>query len=436
MGGTSLIFPSVHTWPTFICECCTVRAVLDRELHSARDTFLMLLERMRLLDIARHWATGTHRQYQNRLRRISQFEQLFRVPILRSGSLAFPPRDPAIPLMWAHEFETIRPQPQGRRPDMEHRLQFNTIRSLRSAVSYYLALDSVIRQPSLGVYDARRNFLHSTGRYTDSAIFSLFSAGLASRIGNDPKPSLVLLQRHVRALDRDLDLRYRAARTPAQRRELATAGFANLTFWLGWLRARETFNLRWCDVEYIASLDNLPSSFPPLGALLYRLGPETKSERTRRADVICAAKTRGGFDLSRWYHRCRQASSLRLLDAAYDTTFIFCHPTGGLWNSHYFRTAYLYPLLRTLQAAGDAHLTPFTDAPGNRLEDKIWSMHSYRRGARTHVSKKRGPQHRRATETQVYEHARWTRRRGGEPVDVQYRDWDYADRIEITYLSM
>lgn len=435
-GPAGLTFPSITTWPTFICECCTVRAILDRELLTPRDTVLMLLERMRILDIARHWASGTHRQYQGRLNRLAQFERLFHLRVLHPGHLDTPPRDAAIPLMWAHEFETIRPQPRGRRADLEHRLQFNTIRSLRSAVSYFLALDSVIRQPSLGMYDGRRNFLHASGRYTDSAIFSLFSAGLATRIGNDPKPSLVLLYRHVLALDRDLDLRFRAATSAVQRTELATAGFANLTFWLGWLRAREAFNLRWCDVEYLPSLDDLPPSFPPLGALLYRLGPETKSERSRRADVICAAHTRGGFDLARWYHRCQLCAGLRSCDTPYDTSHIFRHPTGGVWTSQYFRTAYLYPLLRTLQAAGDAHLTPFTNDPGNRLEDKIWSMHSYRRGARTHVSKKRGPHHRRATDTQVYEHARWSKRRNGEPVDVQYRDWTYADRIELTYLSM
>ena len=46
-GG--LTFPDVVVWPTFVCEACTVRAVLDRELTGADDWKLMCFERMRLL---------------------------------------------------------------------------------------------------------------------------------------------------------------------------------------------------------------------------------------------------------------------------------------------------------------------------------------------------------------------------------------------------
>lgn len=393
---------------------------------------------MRLLDLARHWATGTHSQYQARLRRITSFEHTFSLRILGSTILHVPPRDPLIPLMWLHEYESIRPPARGRRgrhTDPDAPRTFNTIRGFRSAVSYFLALDSVIRAPSTGVLDGS-SFLHVSGRYTDSAIFSMFSSGLATRIGDEPKPSWILLVRHIQHLDEDLHLRYQAARSIQQRLEIAKAGFANLTFWLGWLRSREVFTLRWCDVTYLPLIDDLPPSFPRIGGLLYRLAAETKSSRHRRADVICATPTRSGFDLGTWFSRCISSAGLDLLTAQYDTSPIFTHPTGGSWTSHYFRTAYLFPMLRILQARGDPHLRPFTNTPGNRLEDKFWSMHSYRRGARSHVSKRRGPTHRKATETQVYEHARWTRKRSGEAVDIQYRDWTYADRVEITFLSM
>ena len=44
-------------------------------------------------------------------------------------------------------------------------------------------------------------------------------------IGDDVNPSLALLERHVLALDADLDDQYRFAATASQRREAALGGF-------------------------------------------------------------------------------------------------------------------------------------------------------------------------------------------------------------------
>jgi hypothetical protein len=43
---------------------------------------------------------------------------------------------------------------------------------------------------------------------------------------------------------------------------------------------------------------------------------------------------------------------------------------------------------------------------------------------------------RKASQDQVYEHARWRRRRSSEAIDKQYDDWTEADRIALTLLSM
>ena len=62
-----LIFPDVAEWPNFTCEACTVRAVLNRELFVRGDQRLLRLERMRLIDIASHWAPSTLKQYKYKL---------------------------------------------------------------------------------------------------------------------------------------------------------------------------------------------------------------------------------------------------------------------------------------------------------------------------------------------------------------------------------
>jgi hypothetical protein len=50
----------------FICEACTVRSVLKRELSLyPSDTVLLMLERARLIDLTNHWARGTHSIHRN-----------------------------------------------------------------------------------------------------------------------------------------------------------------------------------------------------------------------------------------------------------------------------------------------------------------------------------------------------------------------------------
>jgi hypothetical protein len=40
--------------------------------------------------------------------------------------------------------------------------------------------------------------------------------------------------------------------------------------------------------------------------------------------------------------------------------------------------------------------------------------------------------YRRATEAEIYEHARWRRRRQSEAIDVIYREWGLRDRVKLT----
>jgi hypothetical protein len=58
--------------------------------------------------------------------------------------------------------------------------------------------------------------------------------------------------------------------------------------------------------------------------------------------------------------------------------------------------------------AGDVHLGPFDGLNGSKtLEQVFYSMHSYRRGAQSVVSKRRLPPLHQATTDEVNEHGRW-----------------------------
>ena len=114
---------------------------------------------------------------------------------------------------------------------------------------------------------------------------------------------------------------------------------------------------------------------------------------------------------------------------------VFTHQNGNRWTSAYFRKTYLWPGLEEQQRQGDPFLKAFDGSPGNTIREKIWSLHTYRRGARSHVSKCHTGQYRRATKDQIYEHARWTRSRRREDIDVMYREWTLTDRILLTPYS-
>ena len=64
-------FPSMEYVPNYMCEACTGRAVLGRELgESDEDVSILLLERMRMIDIANRWAQCTISHYTYVIRRI------------------------------------------------------------------------------------------------------------------------------------------------------------------------------------------------------------------------------------------------------------------------------------------------------------------------------------------------------------------------------
>ena len=155
-------------------------------------------------------------------------------------------------------------------------------------------------------------------------------------------------------------------------------------------------------------------------------------------DLPLAYQTLSGYCLGKWFHRARRSSGIGA-DYQDCTARVFIHPSGTPWTSYYYRHEFLYPSLRRQQAAGDAMLAAFDGTPGNTLEDTFWSLHCFRRGARSQAS--RGGhfgrhRFRKALKSQVYEHGRWRRRRSSEEIDIVYQAWTLLEKIQITLYCM
>jgi hypothetical protein len=418
------VFPAVQHWANFVCEACTVRSVVDRELGALGDKELLLLERMRIIDIAHSWSPGTHVQYQSKLGYLRLFER--RHPGLHILSALAPPRPPSgpvIPLMWAEEAYSLKQS--NRRGDA--RVTYGTIRQLRAAASQFHMTGLINGHTGTLQRDQQGRISRALCRPTDDASLKHFTDGLSARIGNESRPSVALLDRHIRALNEVFEARYLLATSDHERQLWASAGLANVLLWLGWLRASELFNLTHDDLEIIepglGPSRDLPSG---MGAVILHLSPETKSSRSTRADVVIAYRTVSGHRPGLWAERLTQATAHLPRSSR-----LFVHKDGRPWDSNYFRHLMVYPVLDALRANGDAYLLPYTDIPRS-----FYSLHCYRRGARTQASKLRGSTTQRASPDQIYEHGRWRKSRASERIDIIYREWPLYDRLLITLLCM
>ena len=406
-----------------MCEACTVRSVLQRELHGVRDVALLQLERMRLIDQAHAWSEGTHATYQRKLRYLQKFEHLFHgLKVLPLTRLDRPPRGPDIRLMWAAEAYCLMP---GREPDST--ATFSTIRALRSAASYYHTIAMLPSHDGRLLLDRQQRLVEAGVRPTDAAGNTYFTRGLRARIGDNPQPSFALLHRHVEWMDRYFRRALDCCDNAAGRLYWCRAAVANLLFWLGWLRSREVFELTWAQVLLIPPSAGRRYDLPlGSGAVLITLALETKSNRVSAADVAVAHHSFTGLSLGQWLTRLAAYDNRQELDHR----FLFRTDQGGRWTSAGYWEDFLYPALRA-QRPTDPYLRPFST--DDDLRAKFWSLHCYRRGARSHVSRRhRTLGTRAATPDEVYEHGRWRRRRSGEPVDVLYRQWTLRQRLTLT----
>ena len=414
--------------------------MVDRELTGPSDWKLMCFERMRVLDMAHYWAVGTHAKYQGKLNAISRFESSFGLEqrILRPTPPLRPPAGADIGLMWMMESYSLRTTPLRGTDEMQL-LSNATVRQLRSATSQYCALDLMVSKPDGVYFDQQQRLICQPCRPTDGLGCALFAAGIASRIGENVNPSVALLDRHVRSLISDLEELYLSARAPRVRQKIALAGVATLLLWLGWLRSSETFDLCWQDFDVVEPEDGPTRDLPRgCGVVGIRLGPETKRSRNKAVDMLVAYQCLSGYHLGKWFHRARRSCGIGA-DYKECAARVFTHPSGVPWTSLFYRHEFLYPSLKRQRLAGDAMLAAFDDTPGNAIASKFWSLHCFRRGARSQVSRGGNFGHhrfRKALKSQVYEHGRWRRRRSSEEIDILYIQWTVLQCIQITLYCM
>jgi hypothetical protein len=430
--------------PIFICECCTVRKVLGRELEmNIFDSGLLALERMRLIDMVHNWAPKTIAQYKGKLKRVKEFGLKYRCPILQTPTLVEPPTSAAIALMWSQQHYSLQVRQRERfeitADDDNGRVSFESIRGIRSAAALHESWILLVENPGRVVHDGSdRPIAVENCRVTDDISYRFMSTGMSRRLGIKPKQAKPLLDRHIRWIDCHFDVLYWKAINRGDffsAQEIATAATCNLTLWLGWLRSSENFGLQWNGIDMVLPSNSNARDLPTgVGAVLLRLLEQTKSTRTHAADMAIAFQTVSGLSLGKWLFRLRQQTDHNSMDPeswASDGRYLFCHQNGRRWTSTYYRRTYLIPLLQQQRSEGDVYLQQFAN-----LNDAMWSLHCYRTGARSHVSVVRPLCFRKAALDEVNEHGRWRTKKSNESMAERYRQWTLRDRLMLTYLCM
>jgi hypothetical protein len=430
--GKGLCYPrraDPSMFPNFICEACQVRATLQRELrYNVRDIHLLRLERMRLLDTMNRLAEGSHRTYAFPLRRIQQFERTFDVRILQPTPLVSPSRSSCIPLMWAQLDHTLRPgKAEG------SRIKFSSSRQTRSAVSAYYAWDLAMSRPEQAMASSQGTHVGMHVLPTEELCYTHFSTGLKRRMGASAKKSTALRFQHILFLNAQFETMFQSAPDLDTRHEAAAAGTTNLLFWLAWVRSNEGFSLSLADIVITPPGDGPRKGLPVgVGVIEIRLLPETKTNSAATADIIVAYTCWSGLSLGLWLQRL-------LAFAPADGRSLFSTPACRKWSSQYYRTRHVYCHLEVLRAMGDPSMAIFSDSPGHRLTELLYSMHSWRRGADTFVQQFLPThQRRKAREPEIYEHGRWRKKaqHATEDMHIHYREWGIPERISLTQLCM
>ena len=418
-------------FPNFVCEACQVRATLQRELClSGKDVHLLRLERMRILDTMNRLAEGSHNTYKYPIRRIQRFEATFGVRILRPTPLVAPSSSACIPLMWSQLDHTLQPG----KTEGSH-VKFSSARQTRSAVSTFYQWDLAISRPeqamAAGKGKGERSLTTPHVLPTEELCYTHFSSGMKKRMGDVSKKSSAIRYQHIRFLDGQFEAMFQSALSTTAEHEAAAAGTANLLFWLAWLRSNEGFSLQVDDITITRPLQGPSKGLPiGVGVIEIRLLPETKTNTASIADVIVAYSCWSGLSLGKWLERL-----LSFLPA--DGVHLFSTPLERTWTSAYFRTQHVYRHLEVMRALQDPSMAIFSDAPGHRLQDLIYSMHSWRRGADTFVQHFEARcQRRKARLDEIYEHGRWKKKQVGEDMHIHYREWGIPERITLTQLCM
>jgi hypothetical protein len=438
-GDKCLVIPGSVPMPHYVCELCQVRAVRDEEIGWDKlMVVLLMLERMRQVDVLNAWSANTMKKYGPYLRWMHQFGHQFGVNPLQVAPLERPPNSAAIPLAWAELMYSLRTT-VGRDGE-RRRILYNTVRGLRSAAAWYHSMHLSYAYPGRVMRDRfRRGMILEFVSPTEEAITTLSHSGMARRLGTFAKKSWALSPNHIHVIDQGLRKRYSVAERSGDRavmHELASAGSINLLAYLGWERSSDIFMTPPEAINITPPSAGPTRDLPPgVGAVEHTLLAETKSDPTLVADVVIAYTTLSGLSVGFWLERLLQF-------APYYPEKLFSTATTPEWASLHFRENFAIPILEEHRRLGDPTLSMFSNVPGQRMIDKIYSIHSWRRAGRSKVS--RVPRHgeprprgaRKASPEEVYEHGRWEKKQDNESMPRRYNQWDLSDRIPVTYFCM
>ncbi len=258
----------------------------------------------------------------------------------------------------------------------------------------------------------------------------IFTDGMKRRIGDNPQPSATLLLRHILWMNEYFEKIYRLSDDDNTRIDICRAALTHLLSFIGWLRAVETFGIRWQDLTIIDPPLGPTMGLPiNVGVILLKLLAQTKSSQTASADVVLAYKTASGLPLGDWFHML-----VALLPARETSpeSFVLSFRDGRAWSSHHYRYTYMYPLLSLMRSLGDAYLSKYDETPGRELIKAFHGFNTMRRTGRTVASKKRATTLCAATPAETVEHGRWRLSRSSLDMPLAYLEWPIADRICIS----
>jgi hypothetical protein len=168
-----------------MCEACTVRAILGRELTwTSGDMQILMLDRMRLIDMAHAWALSTLQGTTRYLGRLSNFGQRYGIELFPKSPITQPPRPAVIPLLWGvleYTLQTSRKMREG--------IKYNTARSFQSAASAYHLWEKMLQFPGHMYRDRDNNLIGASHLSpTDSVIATLSNNGMMRRLGTESRP--------------------------------------------------------------------------------------------------------------------------------------------------------------------------------------------------------------------------------------------------------
>ena len=437
-GTKGLQYPPCATILPFICELCTTRTQLGRELDplSNTDVVLLQLERMRMIDVAHAWAPKTLENACRNLRRIDKFFSSHNLPSLHQQlhlpSLHHPPLDVSITIFWSMVHYTTYPSSRSRGIAPT----WNTGRSQRSSLSLYSAWTFALCFPHNSYKDSDNRVLSAPSVSPSDNILSRLSAsGISSRLGTESRPSQALTFAHLCWNQNYRKNLLQNCSPLTQQYDLIAAQCAELIAWLGWLRASELFNIRREDIELVPPSNGGVYGLPHnVGAILFQLLPSTKSSRNKKVDIVIAWETSSGLNLGHWL-----LSLFRIMDKLHWSSphsFIFRSKSDtSHWSSHYFRTTHLYPLLHLQYLHNDVTLRHIQPTSSHGIAYHFYSLHSYRRGAKTFPTRKRDGCRRAATRSELINHGRWrVQNTGREDMPTHYTEPSIEDRIYLTLL--